>query len=381
MNRRLVPIVAALTLAVLFATSPGSAQDPAAKGGPKIQLAILLDTSNSMDGLINQARAQLWKIVNDLSLAKYDGKRPDLEVALYEYGNTNIDAKTHWVRKVVPLTTDLDKISECLFALKTSGGSEYCGAVIAAATQELEWSDDKNSLKMIFIAGNEPFSQGPIAYAESCKGAAARNITISTIFCGPAAQGVASGWQHGAQLADGSFSSIDQNKTVVAVVAPQDKELAELSNQLNSTYCAYGARERREEFAQRQVAQDANAAQASAATGAARAGFKASAQYRNADFDLIDAVNEKKVKLEEVKSEELPENLQKLSKEELAKYVADKATERKAIQEKIQEVTKARDAYVASVRKQESGDDSGLDRAIIETTRQQAEKKNFKYEK
>ena len=30
-----------------------------------IQLAILLDTSNSMDGLINQAKSELWTIVNE----------------------------------------------------------------------------------------------------------------------------------------------------------------------------------------------------------------------------------------------------------------------------------------------------------------------------
>jgi len=30
---------------------------------PTVQLALLLDTSNSMDGLIDQAKTQLWKIV------------------------------------------------------------------------------------------------------------------------------------------------------------------------------------------------------------------------------------------------------------------------------------------------------------------------------
>lgn len=33
--------------------------------GPVIQLALLLDTSNSMDGLIDQARSRLWQIVNE----------------------------------------------------------------------------------------------------------------------------------------------------------------------------------------------------------------------------------------------------------------------------------------------------------------------------
>ena len=32
-----------------------------------IKVALLLDTSNSMDGLIDQAKAQLWDVVNELS--------------------------------------------------------------------------------------------------------------------------------------------------------------------------------------------------------------------------------------------------------------------------------------------------------------------------
>lgn len=54
---------------------------------PKIQLAILLDTSNSMDGLIDQARNQLWQVVNEFLEAKKNGLDPRLEVAIFEYGN------------------------------------------------------------------------------------------------------------------------------------------------------------------------------------------------------------------------------------------------------------------------------------------------------
>ena len=52
-----------------------------------IKVALLLDTSNSMDGLIDQAKAQLWEIVNELSYAKCHNNKPNLQIALYEYGN------------------------------------------------------------------------------------------------------------------------------------------------------------------------------------------------------------------------------------------------------------------------------------------------------
>src|SRR5215217_2249683 len=56
---------------------------------PKIQAAILLDVSNSMDGLIEQAKAQLWNMVSVMGKAKCDNMAPQIEIALYEYGRTN----------------------------------------------------------------------------------------------------------------------------------------------------------------------------------------------------------------------------------------------------------------------------------------------------
>ena len=47
-----------------------------------IQVAILLDTSSSMDGLIDQAKSRLWNIVNTLTTLKYKGKAPKIEIAL-----------------------------------------------------------------------------------------------------------------------------------------------------------------------------------------------------------------------------------------------------------------------------------------------------------
>jgi len=51
--------------------------------GTKIQVALLLDTSNSMDGLIEQAKSRLWNIVNTLTTLKYNGQTPNIEISLY----------------------------------------------------------------------------------------------------------------------------------------------------------------------------------------------------------------------------------------------------------------------------------------------------------
>jgi hypothetical protein len=84
---------------------------------PTVDVALLLDTSNSMDGLINQAKSQLWTIVQQFAKAKRDGQTPVLRVALFEYGNLGLPAAEGYIRQVVPLTDDLDMLSECLFGL------------------------------------------------------------------------------------------------------------------------------------------------------------------------------------------------------------------------------------------------------------------------
>ena len=105
----------------------------------KVQIALLLDTSNSMDGLIDQARTQLWKVVNTFVDARRDGAAPFVEVALYEYGNNSLHVANNYIRQVEPLTRDLDELSRELFALKTNGGEEYSGAVIQRALADLSW--------------------------------------------------------------------------------------------------------------------------------------------------------------------------------------------------------------------------------------------------
>jgi hypothetical protein len=55
-------------------------EKPATDGNTKIQVALLLDTSNSMDGLIEQAKSRLWNIVNTLTTLKYNGKTPEIRI-------------------------------------------------------------------------------------------------------------------------------------------------------------------------------------------------------------------------------------------------------------------------------------------------------------
>ena len=319
---------------------------------PKIQLAILLDTSSSMNGLIDQTRNQLWQVVNEFSKAEQNGRKPTLEVAVYEYGNSRLAAKTGFIRQVSSLTGELDQVSEALFSLTTNGGSEYCGYAIKTAVSELPWSQSEGDIKAIFIAGNEPFTQGPVSYKNAIALAKQKGITINTIHAGNIQQGANSGWKDGALLAGGEYMSIDHNHKIVHINAPQDKNIAILNDKLNKTYVPYGNKGR--EKSNRQIIQDNKSREISPALLSKRAATKASSMYDNSNWDLVDALSTGKVELDKLDEKELPEDLRKMDKSKRKDFVQSKVEERLELKKQINKLNLERNKFVAE-KKKESG--------------------------
>ncbi len=360
--------------------SPGKGEEKT----PSIQLAILLDTSSSMSGLINQARTYLWQIVNEMTLARQNGKLPRIRIALYEYGNSRLSDKEDYIRQVIALTDDLDAVSEALFKLETCGGDEYCGSVIRRAVRDLAWEEkDRDALKLIFVAGNEPFDQGNVPYPEAISEALAKGITVNTVLCGKF-DGDQLSWKDGAVKGDGSFVMIDQDRQEAVPETPQDKALTGLNLRLNKTYLAYGDSEAKQEKVMRQTIQDEQSATLGSTGFFGRAKAKANKDaYKNSSWDLVDAFKERKeLSLEEMKSNGLlPKELEGKSVEEMKALIETTTKEREAIQAEMLKLSDAREAWLKAWRKSQaaSGKEKGLNEAIIETVRQQASKKNFSF--
>jgi uncharacterized protein YlxP (DUF503 family) len=344
---------------------------------PQIQIAILLDTSGSMSGLIDQAKSHLWDIVNHLATSRQNGQKPFLQVALFEYGKSTLPAQDGYIRKIVPLSNDLDQLSEQLFSLNTNGGEEYCGWAIKSALEQLQWSNSSQDYKAIFIAGNEPFNQGNIDYKEICRQTIAQGIIVNTIFCGNLAEGERTFWKHGADLTDGNYLNIDHHQKKIVISAPQDDRIIELGKELNKTYIGYG--QQAEAGAARQEKQDSNALSVNKEVMVKRAASKATPMYSNAAWDLVDAEAEGKVKLEEVNSKMLPENMQKMSHQEQLDYLKQMKTKRNALQKEIQQLKTKRDVYIAEQRKEDSAKNT-LGNAMIATISNQLAKKKFVFQ-
>lgn len=376
------PAVEVTPAAHVTSPAPAATAAPIAPAidAPVVQLAILLDTSGSMDGLIEQAKTQLWAIVNQFALAKTQGVKPRLEVALYQYGNSGLEQESGYVQMILGLTDDLDQVSQKLFALQTDGGDEYCGAVIQHAASSLNWSTNPRDLKMIVIAGNEPFTQGSVNYQESVPNAAKKGIIVNTIFCGGRQEGVDTNWEDGARLGEGAFSVIDQGASVPHIEAPQDPELARLSSLINSTYLAFG---RDGEARQRmQVANDAAAAVAAPAVAAERAATKASGLYLNSMWDLVDAARDGTIRLDQMKDEDLPVEMRTLTKDERVAFVKAKQDERTKIQTDIARLAQERDAFIAQKRTEMSQQEAPtFGEALLKAIREQGTKKGYDFKK
>ena len=340
-----------------------------------IKVALLLDTSNSMDGLIDQAKAQLWSIVNELSYAKCNDHKPNLEIALYEYGNDRLPNQEGFIRQVLPFSSDLDEISRQLFSLTTNGGNEYCGQVIQNALNQLNWGNNPDDLKLIFIAGNEPYTQGRVNYKTVSKKAHNKGITVNTIFCGDYNQGISTYWKDGADLTHGDYMAINHNLTTVYVATPYDEQILSLNKKLNRTYIAYG-NYGKEKIAL-QTEQDTKAYGYSEANAVTRTVSKSSHLYKNSNWDLVDAMSEKSFEYEDLNQDDLPQDLKGKSEAEIKSYILSKRKERETIQKQIQELNKKRQEFILESQKENT---NGLENAMIKAIKTQAKKKNYSFD-
>ncbi len=365
-----------LLLALLISFLVGNAKNE--KDNPDkqfIKVALLLDTSNSMDGLIDQAKAQLWGIINELSYAKCNNERPNLLIALYEYGNDGLNAQEGYIRQIIGFSDDLDDISKELFSLTTNGGSEFCGQVIQTSLNQLEWGNNPDDLKLIFIAGNEPFTQGRVNYKDAAINANEKEVTVNTIYCGDYNQGISTFWKDGAALTKGDYLSINHNQATVYIASPYDDTILILNKKLNKTYIAYG--ERGKDKIKLQAVMDSEAESYSNANAVGRTISKSSHLYKNSKWDLVDAVADEEIVIEDLKSASLPEELKGKSSDEIKTYIKQKSIERAAIQKEIQQLNIKRKLFISEQQKENS---NGLENAMVNAIKAQAKKKNYKWD-
>ena len=372
----LLPIILSVSAMLGLWQSSVAKTAPPPQSKPRIEVCFVLDTTGSMGGLIEGAKQKIWSIANEMISAQ---PTPKLKLGLIGYR----DRGDEYVVKSFGLTDDIDAIYGHLREFQAGGGGdapESVNEALAEAIHKMPWSSDSKVLKIIFLVGDAPphmdYPNGP-KYPDLCREAAKKDLIINTIQCGEMAE-TKPIWQEIAKLSEGSYVGISQSGNVAVISTPLDKELSRLNERIGATLIPYGDSKQQAEV----HAKYAMAASAPVAAMADRLSYNSkTGKVVQGRGELVDALNDKTVKLEEMDLKQLPAELQKLDSSELQKRIAKARDERADLQKQIVEVSKKRAAYIQSENKRLAAEGKGdaFDQKVTETIHAQAAKKGISY--
>lgn len=340
-----------------------------------LEMVFVLDTTGSMGGLIEGAKQRIWGIINEVMQKP---TKPRVRVGLVAYR----DNGDEYVTKLLPITEDLDKAYTTLMDYQASGGGdtpENVRKALAEGVRGAGWSNSRRGLaQIVFLVGDAPpqnYAQEPDVLVTTAE-AVRKNMIVNTIQCGNLG-GTKEIWQTIALRGEGKYFAIAQDGGVQAISTPYDSKLAELAGKIGKTYVSYGAKSKRDAQAVVQLDNETRIASGAAMGAQAERAMNKAVNTFQYDGDLVQDIENDAVKLKDVKTEDLPEDLQKLSPAAREKVIADRIAERKKIRAEIVALSKQRDEYIANERKK-SGQSNGFDTAVAVALKEQLLKKGIR---
>lgn len=376
--RTTVPI-ATLAAALLLSAPALHAAAPAkatADARPRIDVVFVLDTTGSMGGLIEGAKAKIWSIANQMVSAK---PTPRLRIGLVGYRDRGDD----YVTKRYDLSDDIDAVYGHLQGFQAGGGGdtpESVNQALREAVHDMTWTPSRDALKIIFLVGDAPPHmdyEGDVKYPVTLQEAVRKDLIVNTVQCGSIGS-TAPVWKEIASLAEGSYVAIGQTGDMQVVSTPMDDELARLNREIGTTLVAYGSAEARGAVMVKQARAEAAAP---AATADRLAYNMATAKVVQGGGDLVDDLKEGRAKLSDLKADELPQELRGKTPEEQKAYLARQEEKRKKLQAQVSDLVKKRQAYVdAETRKSAAGGKgSAFDLEVARTLTAQAKRKSIAF--
>jgi Mg-chelatase subunit ChlD len=340
---------------------------------PQVEVVFCLDTTGSMGGLIDAAKQKIWTIANQIASGK---PTPRLKVGLVAYR----DRGDQYVTRIFDLTDDLDAVYGHLMEFRADGGGDLPESVNQAlyeSVTKINWSADKQTLKIIFLVGDAPPHLDyahDVPYPETCRRALEKRIIINTVQCGSLAQ-TRDVWETICRLAEGRYVQIDaQGGPIVTVSTPYDGELAKINSELARSTLTYGAR--RAEGRAKAAAASALPAPAAAE----RVAFKSKMGETSSD-DLLDDIKAGKVTLEAVSKDVLPEELKGLSQEQQRAFLTKLDQRRQTLMKQAGQLDQKRGAFITKklAETQKNAARDSFDGQVLHILQAQARRANIQY--
>ena len=348
----------------------------------KIELVFALDTTGSMNRLIEAAKDKIWSIANTMATAK---PAPVIKIGIVGYR----DKGDAYVTTITGMTDDLDLVYQKLMSFAAQGGGDSPESVNQAlydAVHKNDWSsNNRKTYKVIFLVGDAPPHmdyQDDVKYQQTCRDASKKGIVINTIQCG-SMSGTRQIWEEIASLSDGKYFRVSQGGDSTDYKTPFDKEITEKSKALHKTKVYYGDKKFHRKNKEKLDAVKDIYSKAKPSAIAKRSSYNMSSSGKKnllGEQELVDSVASGRVKLEEIKETELPAEMQKMSAVERKKHIETKNKERKKISTELKTLAEKRQAYIRKiVSKEKDKGKNSLDMKIYECIQTQAADKEIVY--
>ncbi|MBL4616892.1 MAG: VWA domain-containing protein [Robiginitomaculum sp.] len=342
----------ALAISIAIATMAISATAEAKSKYEKVEVAFVLDTTGSMSGLIEGAKQKIWSIANEIIDVESSGQTK-VSFALIGYR----DRGDAYVTKSYDMTDDIHGIYGNLLQFKAQGGGDRPESVNQAlyeAVNDLSWSNDNKTLRMVFLVGDAPPHMdydNDIQYPQTTRLANNRDIIINTVQAGRDSE-TSRIWRTIAKLGQGDYVAIPQDGGMQVINSPYDQDIEVLQQRISNSTMGYGNAETRKRF--RSKRDTVLGASSSVASDMAEYRLKAgkSNQVITGVNELIEDYEDGKIKLEEIDVDDLPNELKNLTAEERQAKVETLVAERVTLNKKLETLVKQRETFVETKRKQ-----------------------------
>jgi hypothetical protein len=338
---------------------------------PTIEVVFVLDTTGSMGGLLEGAKAKIWAIASRIVQGR---PTPRLRVGLVGYR----DLDDAYVTRVHPLREDLDAVYADLRSFRAEGGGdtpEHVARGLRHAVESMQWSTGEDVLKVVYLVGDAPphaYENEPSA-AHWTRAARRRGIVVNTVRCGTSNRTQAS-FRKLAQVGGGLYFAVAQDGGVAAVTTPFDDEIRRLEREAGALALVGGRAPARRASRAKKEAFAGLSAEATADRSAYHAAAGAAPRRWAAD-DAVDLAAEPEA-LERLQDHELPAELKPLSAAERRARVEERARRRAEIDQRLRRLTAERRAHL----EERTSTDDGVDDRVLADIRRRAQALGVSYE-
>lgn len=313
-----------------------------------VEVCFVLDTTGSMSGLIEGAKQKIWSIASQIAQRQ---DSPKIRFSLVGYR----DRGDSYVTQLTDLNEDLDVVHDKLMKFQAGGGGDSPESVNQAlheAITRMKWTKGDDVTRIVFLVGDAPphmdYEQD-VDYKVSCALAKMEGIMINAIQCG-VMKSTIQPWQEIAELGGGKYIALPQDGGVVAISCPQDKRISELTLKLNLSVVPYGNLERQNQ-AKWKVDNSLKLLDTDVKMNSSRASclssHKGSVKAFLGNNDLVSEWGDKRVTLDNLKREHLPDEFKKMEQKELIGLLEGKMRERVTIKTEMDTLLEQRETFIA----------------------------------